>query len=189
MDRKICVYCASSTKVPKEYFREAEELGKLIASHGDSLVFGGTRVGLMEAVADTVKKNGGHVTGVVPEALHRQNIGYQEADELIRTRDMYERKAMMAVRADAFVALAGGIGTLDEISEAIANKQLHYHNKPVVFINTNKFYHELLSFFERMIREEFAYPGFEELYYVAGDAADAYRYIEKYRVPEIPARF
>jgi cytokinin riboside 5'-monophosphate phosphoribohydrolase len=189
MDRKVCVYCSSSKKVPEIYFDAAKALGTMIAAKGDSLVFGGTRVGLMEAVADAVKKNGGRVVGVVPETLHRQNIGYQAADELIRTKDMYDRKAVMAVRADAFIALAGGIGTLDEISEAIALKQLHYHNKPVVIINTNRFYHDLLRFFDRMVKEEFAYPGFEELYCVVDDAEAAYRYIERYKVAEIPASF
>jgi uncharacterized protein (TIGR00730 family) len=189
MDRKICVYCSSSRKVPPVYFQAAEELGKLIADSGDALVFGGTKVGLMEAVADTVRKKGGRVIGVVPEALHSQNIGYLDAHELIRTKDMYDRKAIMAVRADAFIALAGGIGTLDEISEAIALKQLHYHNKPVVIINTNRFYHDLLCFFDKMVREEFAYPGFEDLYHVADDVTDAYRYIDQYRVTEIPAGF
>lgn len=188
MNRNICVYCASSTKVPEIYFKAAEKLGELIGKCGDNLVFGGTKVGLMEAVADAVRKNKGRVIGVVPESLHKMNIGYHQADELILTRDLYERKAVMAVKADAFVALAGGIGTLDEISEAIALKQLHYHQKPVVIIDTNKFYHDLLRFFDRMIKEDFAYPGFEELYAVVNDAEAAYQYIDSCRVAEIPER-
>jgi uncharacterized protein (TIGR00730 family) len=142
----------------------------------------------MRAVADAVRKNGGRVIGVVPETLSKMNIGYRDADELIRTEDLFERKATMAAKADAFVALAGGIGTLDEISEAISLKQLHYHQKPVVIIDTNRFYHDLLRFFDRMIREDFAYRGFEDLYAVVNDAEEAYRYIENYRIPEIPAK-
>lgn len=188
MNRNICVYCASSTKVPEEYFKTARKFGELIAKNGDNLVFGGTKVGLMEAVADAVRRNKGRVIGVVPESLHKMNIGYHQADELILTRDLYERKAVMAVKADAFVALAGGIGTLDELSEAIALKQLHYHQKPVVIIDTNRFYHDLLRFFDRMMREDFAYPGFEDLYAVVNDPEEAYRFIEKYHVAEIPEK-
>ncbi len=188
MNRNICVFCASSTKVPKVYFDSAVRLGELIAKSGDCLVFGGTKVGLMEAVADSVRKNGGRVVGVVPETLHKMKIGYQEADELIMTRDLYERKSVMAVRSDAFVALAGGIGTLDELSEIIALKQLHYHQKPVVMIDTNGFYHDLVRFFDRMMKEDFAYPGFEDMFTVVNDPEGAYKYIDTYRVPEIPER-
>lgn len=176
----ICVYCASSGRVDRVYFDIAAALGAVLARRGLPLVYGGGNVGLMGALAVAVHSHGGKVVGVIPEALRDREVAYLEADELIITRDLRERKAIMESRAIGFIALPGGFGTLEEILEVITLKQLRYHEKPVVFLNADGYFAPLLDFFDRIRAQGFATEESAQLYRVADDAEEAVAHIEQH---------
>ncbi len=178
MSQNISVFCSSSNTVDPAYFAAAEELGRLIARREHTLLFGGAKVGLMGTVARSVHENGGEIIGVIPESLMEMGGVFENTDELIVTQDLREQKAVMAARSDAFVGLPGGFGTLEEMMECLTLKQLGFHHKPIVFINTKQVYQPLFIFFEHLYRERFADPLCRELYYAAPDAASAISYIE-----------
>lgn len=182
--RAICVFCSSSDALDAVYFDAAAALGVSIARRGYTLVYGGGKWGLMGAVARAAHAAGGRVVGIVPESLVAQV--YTAADELIRTPDMRARKAAMEARADAFIGLPGGFGTLEELLEIITLKQLAIHTKPIVLLNVAGFYDGLLAVFEGMYRRRFAQPAFSQLYHVAPDAAGALAYVESYRPDDLP---
>ena len=186
MGRAICVFSASSDRIRTEYMQAAEELGRLIGERGETLVFGGGTRGLMGAVARSVHRHGGHVIGVIPDKLEGPGITYEEADELIVTDTLRERKAHMDRLADAFIALPGGFGTLEEIIEAMTLKQLQYHNRPVVFINTLGFFDDLSRFFEHQFSEGFAH---QALYEFTPDPGSAIEYIAAYRPDALPGKY
>lgn len=167
----VCVFCSSSKAVAPEYFDAAREVGALFAAQGWRLVYGGGNVGLMGALARAVHVGGGSVVGVIPEALRDLELAYTDADELIVTKDLRERKAIMESYADAFVALPGGYGTLEEMIEVLTLKQLRFHDKPLVFLNTAGYYSHLRAFFEHMYEHHFAKP----------DSRGLYRFVEQPR--------
>ncbi len=140
MPLNVCVFCSSSDVIEPTYFAAASELGTALASRRDTLIYGGTNVGLMGAVARAVHQHGGRVVGVIPSFIAGRGLAYSPADELIVTRDMRERKARMEERADVFVALPGGFGTLEEMLEIVTLKQLQQHTKAVIFLNVDGFY-------------------------------------------------
>ncbi|WP_421920153.1 TIGR00730 family Rossman fold protein [Marinifilum sp.] len=177
----ICVFCSSSNSVDKVYFQEARELGNLIGASGLGLVYGGTNVGLMNEVAQSVKTSGGKVIGVIPKLIHDYGISADNLDELLITPDMSERKKILRDKSDAFIALPGGFGTLEEILEVVTLKQLGYHNKPIVFINTNGFYQNLKAQFEQSYQEKFTKAEYANLFHFSNDAKDAIEYIENYK--------
>ncbi len=181
MNKVICVYSSSSCSIDCHYFEVAEGLGEAIALRGDKLLFGGGLIGLMGATAKAVHKHHGKVIGVIPKALNVMGVVYDSCDELIVTEGMRERKAIMDARSDAFIALPGGFGTLEEILEIITLKQLKYHNKPVVIINTNGFYNRLLAQFEEIIDQKFAKPESRGLYFVTNDPNEALEHIDSYQ--------
>ncbi len=185
MDKVICVYSSSSNSIDQVYFDIAAELGKAIALNKDTLLFGGGMRGLMGATATAVHQNGGTVIGVIPEALNQKGVVYETCDELIVTEDMRKRKSVMDARSDAFIALPGGYGTLEELLEIITLKQLKYHNKAIVIINENGFYDDLLKQFDRIIREQYAKPENSLLYHITSDIADALHYISTYKPIEL----
>lgn len=162
----ICVYAASSDAVDADYLAVAARLGALLAEAGKTLVYGGGNVGLMGACARAVHAGGGRVVGVIPEKLQGLELGYEAADEYIVTTGMRERKAIMEERADAFVALPGGLGTLEEIIEVMVLKQLQYHEKPLVFLNARGVFDPLFAFFERLVADRFLKPGHRALFHV-----------------------
>ena len=181
MNKVICVYSASSTAIDKVYFDAAAKLGRAIAENGDILLYGGGLLGLMGAIAKAVHANKGKVIGVIPKALNLKGVVYDTCDELIITEGMRERKAIMDTRSDVFIALPGGYGTLDELLEIINLKQLNYHNKPVVILNINNFYDEILKQFEHIINQQFAKPEYKKLYFVTSDIQEALKYIKSYK--------
>jgi hypothetical protein len=183
MIRSICVFSSSSDAVAPHYLAAATELGMVLATSGLTLVYGGGRVGLMGAVARSVHAHGGRVVGVIPGFLRRHEVAYEEADELIVTRDLRERKAIMEERADAFVALPGGFGTLEEILEILTLKQLATHAKPVVFLNTEQFFDPLLVLFEQLFVQNFAKPETRAHYHVAQAPRDVLSHVEQYQPP------
>jgi uncharacterized protein (TIGR00730 family) len=150
---RICVFCGSSVGAHPKYLAEAKSLGQQMAEGGWSLVYGGTSVGLMGALADTVLAGGAEVIGVLPQALQDREIAHRGLTNLHLVGSMHERKALMASLSDAFIALPGGYGTLDEFFEIVTWAQLKIHSKPCVLINTDGYYDFLLQFLEHAVRE------------------------------------
>lgn len=189
MEKALCVYCSSSNQVDPAFFAAARELGAGIARHGYGLVYGGTNIGLMGAIAASVQEHGGRVVGVIPEKLHGAGIGFAHADELIITKDMRERKATMESRATAFLGFPGGFGTLEEIFEILTLKQLGYHNKPVAIMNVNAFYDPLLSLFEHIYANNFAKPAYRQLYHCADTVEGLFAYLDTYQAPDLGSKW
>jgi uncharacterized protein (TIGR00730 family) len=163
----ICVFAASSSLIDRRYTAAAEELGTLLAKAGMSVVYGGGGIGLMGALADAVIRNGGTVTGVIPSFMNDEGWGHSGISEMIVTDDMGERKKNMFSRANAIVALPGGIGTLEELAEAITLKQLGLFKGQIVILNTLDFYRSLIGFLEHMIRGKFLRPEHKAMWEVA----------------------
>ena len=184
----ICVYCSSSNAVAPAYFDAARALGQGIAHRGDTLVYGGADIGLMGALARAVKAGGGTVIGVMPIVLQEKRIVFTGADELVTTRDMRERKAVMESRADAFVILPGGFGTLEELSEILTLRQIGAHAKPIVLLNTESYYAPLIALFEHFYQQRFAHP-WRDIYYLTDDVADVFRYLESYTPIPAPSKW
>lgn len=184
MDKVICVYSSSSNYIDKAYFDLATELGKTIAINKDILLYGGGMRGLMGATATAAHDMGGKVIGVIPEALNQKGIVYETCDELIVTKDIRERKSFMDARSDAFIALPGGFGTLEELLEIITLKQLKYHNKPIVILNINSYYDSLLKQFDSIVDQSFAHHESSLLYHVLPNVKEALDYIESYKPTE-----
>ena len=176
----ICVYCSSSNAVKDLYFKAAEELGKLIGNRNHSLIFGGANVGLMEHLASTVKLYNGHITGIIPLKIHNFQLTSDKANEIVITETMDERKALMRDKSDAFIALPGGFGTLEEILEVITLKQLDYLRKPIVFININGYFNDLFNQFEKSYSETFAKESYRKIYKITSTPEEAILYIENH---------
>lgn len=174
----LCVYCASSDRLDPKYAEAAQRVGAGIARRGWTLVYGGGRTGLMGAVARGAKVAGGTVVGVIPEFMKAKELAFDEADELITVLTMRERKMLMETRADAFLALPGGWGTLEEILEILTLRQLDVVKKPCVFLNQDGFYDDLLRLFERMLAERFFKPSNMELFRVARTVPGIFEQIE-----------
>lgn len=155
MGLSVCVYCGSRFGDSPLFEAAARELGTLIATGGGQLVYGGGRVGLMGTVADAALAAGGRVVGVIPDALVQREVGHAGLTELHVVQTMHERKQRMAERADAFVALPGGIGTLEELYEMWSWQQLGYHDKPVALLNVDGYYDALLDFMAAAHRRGF----------------------------------
>lgn len=153
--KRICVYCGSSPGVRPVYRAAAERLGRTLAARGLGLVYGGGRVGLMGAVADAVLAAGGEAIGVIPEALQAWEVGHQGLTALHVVASMHERKAMMADLADGFIALPGGIGTLEELFEIWTWGQLGYHRKPLALLDVDGYFSRLEAFIGHMVAEGF----------------------------------
>ena len=157
--KSICVFCGSSRGFHDKYMNHARELGQVMAEQQLILVYGGANLGLMKVLADTILELGGQVIGVMPRRLTDKEIAHEGLTEMHIVESMSERKELMAARSDAFIALPGGIGTLDELFEALSWNQLGLMHKPVSILNTDGFYDDLISFLkhaahERFLREE-----------------------------------
>jgi hypothetical protein len=188
--RKICVYCSSSGIVDPAWFQLASRLGAEIGKRGDTLVFGGGNTGLMGAVAHATREHGGEVIGVIPEVMRGTPYVFEQATELVVTKDLRGRKAAMEARADAFVVLPGGFGTLDEAMEIIASKQMHMHRKPIVFVNTHGFWDPLTDLFEHLFQERFASAQHHrQLHHLAADPEGVFAYLDAYEPPPFPAKW
>ena len=151
----VCVYCGSSPGTEPGFVEAAKKFGKILAENGVRLVYGGGSVGLMGALAEAVLEHGGEATGIIPEFLTKRERPRRLAQELIVTRDMHERKRIMFERADAFVALPGGVGTLEELVEQLTWVQLGRHKKPILIANINGYWDPLLALMAHMREQEF----------------------------------
>jgi len=174
----ICVFCASSKDASPRYLEVARKLGRLMVERDHTLIYGGGSVGLMGELAREVQQGGGRVVGVIPERLSTEEIAFEAAEELLVTADMAERKNIMIERAEAFICLPGAFGTLDEMLEIITLKQLDYHDKPIVLVNTDGFYDTLLGFFRRLEEERLIYKECLELYEAVSDVESALELLE-----------
>ena len=159
--RAICVYCGSGSGLNPSYAAAAQTLGKSLAARGVGLVYGGGGLGLMGAVARSTIAHGGRVTGIIPEFLMAKESALEEVDDLIVTKDMHERKRLMFDRSDAFVALPGGIGTLEELVEQLTWSQLGRHRKPIVLANIDGFWTPFLDLLAHMKADTFIRAGLD----------------------------
>lgn len=189
--KNICVFASSSNSLNNVYYEAASELGKLIAQEGYNIVYGGSRRGSMYLCAKSTRENGGKVCGIMPERIaHTFKCNNPEdCDEFYLTAGMRERKALLDEKSDAVIAIAGGFGTLEEVSEMIVQKQLGYNNKPIVFLNTNGFYNNLFKFFEDTFEQHFANQEARNLYYIASTPQEAIDYIKNYVPLEITDKY
>jgi len=161
--RYVCVFCGSSAGTRPAYIEAARALGTTLAAHNLGLVYGGSKVGLMGAVADATLAAGGEAIGVIPEFLEAKEIAHTGLTQLHVVRSMHERKALMADLSDAFVALPGGYGTLEELLEILTWGQLGLHSKPIALLNIEGYYDPLLALFDHAVRERFLSPALRGL--------------------------
>jgi len=153
--KSVAVFCGSKKGNKEIYSLAAQQLGKLLASHQISLIYGGGKVGLMGVLADEVMKHGGHVIGIIPEKLMEYEVGHTGISELIVVKGMHERKARMNELSDGFICLPGGIGTLEEIFEVFTWAQIGYHEKPCAMLNVGGFYDPLKQMLSHTVKEGF----------------------------------
>ena len=170
--KSICVYCASGPGNNPAFMEAAKKIGRILGENGIRLVYGGGSVGLMGALAESVLDHGGAVTGVIPDFLVNREHMLLRVQERVITRDMHERKWVMFERADAFVALPGGIGTLEELVEQLTWAQLGRHNKPIVLFNSHGFWAPFMALLDHLRREAFIRPGMD-VRFTAADSAEA----------------
>jgi uncharacterized protein (TIGR00730 family) len=177
--RRVCVFCGSSNGVQNGYREAAQILGKQIAEAGLGLVYGGAHVGLMGTVADATLAAGGEVIGVIPKQLVDRELAHQNLSRLYVVETMHERKAKMAAESDAFVALPGGYGTLDEFFEIVTWSMLGIHHKPCLLVNTSGYYDPLLAFVRRASEQGFVSDKGKKTIQVAKDARDVVPLLEE----------
>ncbi len=182
----ICIFGASSPNISDKYIKEAEEFGRMLAENGYGLVFGGGRTGLMGACARGVKSANGYVIGIIPEKLNRPGIPFERCDELIVTKDMHERKALMERMSSGFVTLPGGVGTLEELLETLTLNQLGYIDAPVIILDQDGFYTGLFNQFEHLVKEGFMRSECLTLFARAENAEDAIEKLIGFKRAKLP---
>jgi len=180
---RICVFCGSQTGSRPEYQQQAAELGRMIVEHGHSLVYGGGKVGLMGIIADAVLAAGGEVVGVIPEQLATKELLHTCVTVMHRVDSMHARKAKMEQLSDAFVALPGGYGTLEELLEIITWAQLGIHRKNIGIMNTAGYFDGLLELIEHAIGESFIRPAHRELLVVANTPTELLQRLQQHELP------
>jgi len=184
--RRVCVFCGSSPGARPAYAAAARALGRELAGRGLGLVYGGGNVGLMGVVADAVLDAGGEVVGVIPHALMAREIGHAGVTTMHVVDSMHERKALMAAEADAFLALPGGVGTFEELFEAITWTQLGLHAKPCGLLNVDGFYDELLRFLDHAWAEGFIKPETRAIVKAGADPAALLDLLAGAELPAVP---
>jgi uncharacterized protein (TIGR00730 family) len=167
--RRVCVYCGSGSGTNPAFAQAAADFGRTLAENGIGLVFGGGGRGLMGEVARAALGHGGHVVGIIPRFLMEAEKALAEVDELVVTESMHERKLRMFERSDAFVALPGGVGTLEEFVEQMTWTQIGQHDKPLVLANIEGYWDPLIQLFDHMVRHAFIRPGLDVRYHVMDD--------------------
>lgn len=178
MEKLLCVFCASSRDLDPKYYAVADELGRQMVARGWGLVYGGGNSGLMGSVARSVTQAGGYVVGVIPEFMKARELAYTDAQELITVNTMRERKQLMDERASAFLTLPGGIGTLEELLEIMTLRYIAVMDKPVLLLNQDGFYDDLLRLFDRMTEERFKSPGLHKVLSVAATLEEVWPFLE-----------
>jgi uncharacterized protein (TIGR00730 family) len=179
--KSICVYCGSSIGGLDAYANAAKALAQQLVAKDMALVYGGGNVGLMGVVADEVLRLGGHVTGVIPQALMDKEVGHTGLSKLHIVKNMHERKAMMAELSDGFIAMPGGVGTLEELFEVFTWAQLGFHQKPLGVLNVHGFYDSLLAFLSQTVQAGFLKSEHLDILFNDADPAKLLKHFEQYR--------
>ncbi|MCG8415901.1 MAG: TIGR00730 family Rossman fold protein [Pseudomonadales bacterium] len=183
--KSVCVYCGSAAGASEEFIVAARDLGKELAQRGLRLVYGGASIGLMGAVADSVMAAGGSVTGVLPRNLFRTEVPHEGLTEMIHVDSMHERKAKMADLADAFIALPGGLGTIEELFEILTWSQLKIHQKPCAVLNVSGYYDQLIGFLDHCVEQKFIRPAHREMMILDKDPAKLLDQCESYQALDV----
>ncbi|KWV91942.1 TIGR00730 family Rossman fold protein [Erythrobacter sp. YT30] len=183
--KRIAIYCGSASPADPRYIELAEDVGAALAQRGIGVVYGGGRLGLMGAVAKGAKQEGGEVIGVIPDALIKSEVANPECDELIAVSGMHERKQKFTDLSDGFVTLPGGVGTMDELWEAMSWAQLGYHSDPVGLLNAFGFYDDLIAFNAKMAEVGFVRPVHSNILIAAETLPDLLDKMESYQ-PHTP---
>lgn len=176
----VCVFAASSSRINEKYFKAASELGALLAQSGMNIIYGGGGIGLMGKLADAALEKGGNITGVIPAFMKMEGWAHDKVTEMIVTEDMGERKRNMFDRADAVVALPGGMGTLEELTEAITLKQLGLYKGPIIILNISDFYTPLLIFFDQLIEGRFLRMEHKDIWQIANSPTEVIKALNCY---------
>lgn len=183
--KSVCIYCGSSLGNRPEYAEQAAVLSRTLVRNGISIVYGGARVGIMGIIADTALAEGGKVVGVIPRALVEKEVAHQGLSKLHVVESMHERKALMAELSDGFIALPGGMGTLDELFEVLTWAQLGFHSKPCGVLNVSSYYDQLLSFISMASSEGYIRPQHRDMLIVSDSPDELIALFESYRPPEV----
>ncbi len=184
-DKRICVFAGSSPGRQPQYVEAAQQLGEELCARGYDLVYGGGRVGLMGTVADSVLGNGGQVIGVIPEALAEKEVAHRGLTDLRVVTSMHERKALMAELSTAFIALPGGLGTLEELFEVLTWVQLGIHTKPCGLVNVGGYFNGLLEFISHAVEERFLKPDHQSMILVDSDIKALLDAVEAFVPPAV----
>lgn len=183
--KRVAVYCGSASPADPRYVELAEDVGASLAQRGIGVVYGGGRLGLMGAVATGAKNAGGEVIGIIPESLIRAEVANHDCDELIAVSGMHERKQKFTDLSDGFITLPGGVGTMDELWEAMSWAQLGYHSDPVGLLNAFGFYDDLIAFNAKMAEVGFVRPAHQNILIASETLPDLITRMEEY-VPHTP---
>lgn len=183
--KRITVFCGSSLGNEEKFYREAFDLGKLMAQKNIGLVYGGAKIGLMGAVADGALSAGGEVIGVLPHFLGSKEIAHDDLNELIMVESMHERKTKMHELTDGFIALPGGFGTMEELFEILTWAQLGLHKKPIGLLNINGFYNELIGLIHTMVEKKFLKEINRDMLLVDNTIEGLLDQMKKYKAPEV----
>lgn len=183
--KSICVFCGSSLGNNPVYSEAAQELGRLLALQGIGLVYGGAKIGLMGAVADAVLENGGKVIGVIPHFLSGKEVAHNDLTELILVDSMHQRKQKMADLSEGFIALPGGMGTMEELCEILTWAQLGLHQKPIGILNATNFYSHLSSLFDHMLQEGFLRQKHRDLLLQSDNPNELLQKMSNYQAPPV----
>jgi uncharacterized protein (TIGR00730 family) len=183
--KRICVFCGSRSGVSPAYEEGARQLGRVLVEANVTLVYGGGRVGLMGVLADTVLDSGGEAIGVIPKALVRREVAHAGLSDLRVVGSMHERKAMMSELSEGFVALPGGIGTLEEVFEVLSWAQLGVHGKPCGLLNVEGYYDPLLAFLDRVVAQGFLGEEHRSMVIVQAEPEALLEAFARYRAPEV----
>jgi uncharacterized protein (TIGR00730 family) len=185
MARRICVFCGSSPGARQCYLAAASSLAKLLVARGISIVYGGSKVGLMGALADAALDAGGEVIGVIPRALIAKEVAHRRLSDLRVTESMHERKALMAELSDAFIALPGGYGTFEEFCEVLTWTQLGLQRKPCGILNVEGYYDHLLRLFDHAVAEQFLKPAHRQMVVADSDPESLIHRLLEHEVPQV----
>lgn len=178
--KKLCVFCGASMGAKSSYVESARLLGKTLAEQEITLVYGGASVGIMGQIADATMSAGGEVIGVMPRQLVEREVAHNSLNQFIVVENMHERKAKMAELSDGFIALPGGLGTLEEFFEVLTWSQLRLHNKPCALLNIEGYYDQLIAFLDNAVAEKFIRPIHRDMILVSDNPIELLGFIQRY---------
>lgn len=185
----VCVYCASSDRVDTKYFDLARSLGEKLGERKNNLVYGGGNTGPMKALAEGVKAGGGRVLSVIPKMFDERGLTFSPSDELLVTDGLQDRRLTMIKHSDAFLALPGGFGTLEEIAENLTMRQLELHQRPLALINVDGFWDPFGAFLDQLEAGHFIRPEHRELAKIVESPAEALAFVDRYAPVEFPDKW